>query len=88
MNLAMNVTVAPVLFANDQMECMLQDASRTSRQLMRVGAALLEMGRFSGLVSHAAQGHVGPLVYSNTGFLRPDGQVCKAGSIAHPHHCV
>ena len=55
----------------------MQDASRASRMLMRTGAALLELGRFAAVLSHAAQYNVGPLVYGHTGFLRPDGQVCS-----------
>lgn len=53
----------------------MQSSSRTSRQMLRTGAVLLELGRAAGSLSHAAQGHLGPLIYGYTAFLRPDGRV-------------
>ena len=68
----MHLTFTPDMYV---MALLMQNAGRTSRLLMRTGAALLELGRAAGLLSHAGQGYLGPLVYGHTGFLRPDGQV-------------
>lgn len=63
----------------------LQEASRASRTLMRLGAALLEMGQAAAVLSQAATGHAVPVIYGSTGFVHPDGQVCIP--CAHHSHC-